>query len=345
MLLNQETMVDKSANIAVILEKLKKTNRRLNSGRELEPVAAPIEAVRLLHEMQAAELMVDSHPHLPHKGLAIYRAIGQDIPDTLLELGRLREETFRTVGEGSGLARDIDQFDAYYDHFWAWDKGKGEITGAYRIGRVDKILRERGPAGIYANTLFNLEDILQSDFKEGTLEAGRSFVRPKFQRGLSLLYIWTALSKFIFNNREYKFLMGPVSISNEFQDSSKHLMVNYLMKHHVHEKSSMVTSKNPPQFDSNLSPEELTSVLEASLNLASLQDFVRMTEGNPKAQIPQLIKLYIELGVRFLAFNKDDDFNSIDGLIWLNIPQMPTKIGQRYFGEEPWATYVAHHGL
>ena len=86
-------------------------------------------------------------------------------------------------------------------------------------------------------------------------------------------------------------------------------------------------------------------MLEASLNLASLQDFVRMTEGNPKAQIPQLIKLYIELGVRFLAFNKDDDFNSIDGLIWLNIPQMPTKIGQRYFGEEPWATYVAHHGL
>jgi len=335
--------MDKNANLAGILEKLQKTNRRLTLGRDLEPVAPAIEPMRLLREMQASEMMVDSHPHLPHKGLAIYRAIGTDIPDTLLELGRLREETFRTVGEGSGLSRDIDQFDAYYDHFWAWDKAKNEITGAYRIGRVDQILRERGPQGLYANTLFHMDDLLKSDFSEGTLEAGRSFVRPEFQRGLSLLYIWTALSNFIAANPSYKILMGPVSISNEFQDSSKHLMVSYLMKNHVHEKSASVTSKNPPQFDSNLSPEELTSVIDSALNLSSLQDFVRMAEGNPKAQIPQLIRLYIELGVRFLAFNKDDEFNTIDGLIWLNIPQMPLKIGQRYFGDEPWAKYTAHH--
>lgn len=336
--------MDKNANLAGILEKLQKTNRRLTVGRPLEPIAPAIETVRLIHEMQVSELMVDSHPHLPNKGLAIFRNIGSQIPDTMLELGRLREETFRTVGEGSGLARDIDQFDAYYDHFWAWDKAKNEITGAYRIGRVDVILGERGAQGIYSNTLFHLEDLLTTDFSRGTLEAGRSFVRPEFQRGLSLLYIWMALARFISTNPEYKILMGPVSISNEFQDSSKHLMVSYLMKHYEHEKSSAVTSKNPPHFDSNLSPEELTSLLDSALNLNSLQDFVRMAEGNPKAQIPQLIKLYIELGVRFLAFNRDDEFNTIDGLIWLNIPKMPTNIGNRYFGEEPWRRYTAHHG-
>lgn len=336
--------MDKNNNLAVILEKLQRANRRLTLGRELEPIANAVEPVRLIREMQASELMVDSHPHLPHKGLAVYRNIGKQIPDTLLELGRLREATFRTVGEGSGLARDIDQFDTYYDHFWAWDKAKNEITGAYRIGRVDQILRERGPQGIYSNTLFHMDDLLQADFKMGTLEAGRSFVRPEFQRGLSLLYIWMALARFISANPEYKILMGPVSISNEFQDSSKHLMVSFLMKHYEHEKSSAVTSKNPPQFDSNLSPEDLTSLLDSALNLNSLQDFVRMAEGNPKAQIPQLIKLYIELGVRFLAFNKDDEFNTIDGLIWLNIPQMPMNIGQRYFGEEAWVKYTSHHG-
>lgn len=335
--------MEKNPNLAGILEKLQRTNRRLSGGRTLEPIAPAVETVRLLREMQSSELMVDSHPHLPNKGLAIYRNSGSAISDTLNELGRLREETFRTVGEGSGLSRDIDQFDAYYDHFWAWDKAKNEITGAYRIGRVDQILKQHGPAGIYSNTLFNLEDLLTNDFRTGTLEAGRSFVRPEFQRGLSLLYIWMALARFIYVNPSYKFLMGPVSISNEFQDSSKHLMVNYLMKNHVHEKSNMVTSKNPPQFETELSPEEITSVIDSALNLSSLQDFVRMAEGNPKAQIPQLIKLYIELGVRFLAFNKDDEFNTIDGLIWLNIPKMPTNIGHRYFGEEPWAKYIAHH--
>lgn len=331
-------------NIAGIIEKLQSVNRRPVDERNMEPVAPAIPTELLIQDMKkSSELMVDTHPDLREKGLAIYRAVGADIPNVLAELGRLREETFRTVGEGTGLSSDTDRFDQYYDHFWAWDKSRLEITGAYRIGRVDRILAEKGPAGIYSNTLFNMENLLNSDFRLGTLEAGRSFIRPEFQRGLSLLYIWTGLARFISANSHYKYLMGPVSISNEFQESSKNLMVNYLMKHYIHEKSSLVSSKNPPTFETNLSPEELTAIIDSSLNLSSLQDFVRMAEGNPKAQIPQLIKLYIELGVRFLAFNKDDDFNSIDGLIWLDIPHVPHNIGLRYFGAEGWAKYRAIH--
>ena len=274
--------------------------------------------------------------------MKIYRALGRDIPNLLLELGRLREVTFRTVGEGSGLERDIDSFDQYYDHFIAWEKGKREITGAYRIGRVDEIIKLHGIAGLYTTTLFQFEPLLKTDFSIGTLEAGRSFVRAEYQRGLSLLFIWMALARFILKHPHYKYLMGPVSISNEFQDNSKHLMVNYLMKNFPHEKSELVTSKNPPKFESNLSPAELTSIVDQALNLQELQEFVRTAEGNPRAQIPQLIKLYLELGVRFLAFNKDEDFNTIDGLIWLDIPCIPEAVGERYFGEG-WAAYCEKH--
>ena len=84
-------------------------------------------------------------------------------------------------------------------------------------------------------------------------------------------------------------------------------------------------------------------MLDSSMNLKELQEFVRHAEGNPRAQIPQLIKLYLELGVRFLAFNKDDEFNSIDGLIWLDIPEIPDAVGIRYFGEEEWRRYLSHH--
>lgn len=337
-------MSDKDSNLAVIMEKLQSVNRRPADARNMQPIAPAVPTELLIRDMKiASELMVDTHPDLLEKGISIYRAVGSDIPNVLTELGRLREETFRTVGEGTGHSSDTDQFDAYYDHFWAWDKSRREITGAYRIGRVDRILATLGPNGIYSNTLFNMENLLNSDFRYGTLEAGRSFIRPEFQRGLSLLYIWTGLARFISTHSHYKYLMGPVSISNEFQESSKHLMVHYLMKHYHHEKADMVSSKNPPTFETNLSPEEITSILDSSLNLASLQDFVRMAEGNPKAQIPQLIKLYIELGVRFLAFNKDDDFNSIDGLIWLDIPKIPHNIGLRYFGPEGWPKYRSTH--
>lgn len=336
-------MTDQSSSLAGILEKLQTRGPRNTVGRTGEPLGDRIPIEKLCAEMAHAELMMDSHPHLEKKGLAIYRAIGHEIPETLLEIGRLREETFRTVGEGSGQARDNDRFDIYYDHFWAWDKARMEITGAYRIGRVDKILAQYGPSGVYSNTLFDMEGLLKSDFRNGTLEAGRSFVRPEFQRGLSLLYIWTGLARFIAAHPQYKYLMGPVSISNEFQENSKSIMVSYLMRHHTHEKAQLVASRNPPHFDSSLSPEDLTSLVNASLSLSSLQDFVRMAEGDPKAQIPQLIKLYLELGVQFLAFNKDADFNTIDGLIWLDIPRMPENIGHRYFGAGTWEAYRQRH--
>ncbi len=326
-----------------ILNKLKSKPVNRRPERPMQPVAPAVPVELLEAELAKIEMLVDSSPDKPDKGTKIYRAIGREIPNLLQELGRLREETFRTVGEGSGLARDIDAFDDYYDHFIAWEKKKREITGAYRIGRVDEILRDRGLTGIYTTTLFQFEGLLKTDFKDGTLEAGRSFVRPEYQRGLSLLFIWMGLARFIMQYPHYKYLMGPVSISNEFADNSKHLMVNYLMKNFPHEKSALVRSKNPPKFESNLSPGELTAIVDAALNLQELQEFVRHAEGDPRAQIPQLIKLYLELGVKFLAFNKDEEFNTIDGLIWLEIPGIPDAVGLRYFGEEGWPKYRSAH--
>lgn len=326
-----------------ILSKLSHKPVHRRPERPMQPVGAPVPLEVLEAEFAKIEMLVDSSPDRPAKGMKIYRARGREIPNILSELGRLREETFRTVGEGSGLERDIDAFDDYYDHFIAWEKNKREITGAYRIGRVDEILREKGAAGLYTTTLFQFEGLLKTDFKDGTLEAGRSFVRPEYQRGLSLLFIWMGLAKFIAANPHYKYLMGPVSISNEFADNSKHLMVNYLMKKFPHEKSDLVRSKNPPKFESNLSPSELTAVVDAALNLQELQEFVRHAEGDPRAQIPQLIKLYIELGVKFLAFNRDEEFNTIDGLIWLDIPSLPEAVGVRYFGEAGWPVYRDMH--
>ncbi|MGE0529480.1 MAG: GNAT family N-acetyltransferase, partial [Bdellovibrionales bacterium] len=313
-----------------LLAKLRAPTLHPKPQRPLRPLAEPIAKEELISDFGKCELVVDTSPEREEKGMAVYRARGTEIPKLMLEIGRLREETFRTVGEGSGLERDLDAFDPYYDHFIGWDKGKREITGAYRVGRVDEILSTYGPDGLYTNTLFEFKNLLATDFKEGTLEAGRSFVRAEYQRGPTLLVIWMAFGRFIAQSPQYKYMIGPVSISNEFQEASKHLMVSFLMKHFEHEKAKLVRSKNPPTFDTNLTPEELTELVDASLDLSGLQEFVRHAEGNPRAQIPQLIKLYLELGVRFLAFSKDSEFNTIDGLIWLDVRRIPHAIGLRY---------------
>jgi putative hemolysin len=337
-------MKDKTGQVEEeILNKLREPRQQNAPPRAMQPLGEPIARDLLVRDLNNCELMLDTAEDRPDKGLCVYRGIGAEIPNLLLELGRLREETFRTVGEGSGLARDNDSFDAYYDQFIGWDKAKQEITGAYRIGRIDRILKERGPAGVYTGTLFHLENLFATDFSEGTLEAGRSFVRPEYQRGATLLVIWMSLGRFIAAHPEYRYLMGPVSISSEFKENSKHLMVRYLMKYHPHEKADLARPRNPPVFDSNLSPEDLTALVDAALDFKSLQEFVRQAEGNPRAQIPQLIKLYLELGVRFLAFNQDDDFNSVDGLIWLDIPSIPPEILVKYMGEDGLKTYTAFH--
>lgn len=328
-----------------LLEKLKSHSKTAPVGRNLKPIAEPAPAALLQSDLAKMELMVELKPDDPNKGIRVYRAKGKDIPNVLLELGRLRELTFRTVGEGTGLERDIDRFDEFYDHYVAWDKATKEIAGAYRIGRVDEILKSHGSNGIYSNTLFDMTALLERDFSTGTLEAGRSFVRPEYQKSLALMAIWMAFGRFLSENPHYKFLMGPVSISNEFQDRSKHLMVSYLMEKHPHEKSNLVTPRNPPVFSEAIAPDELTMILNQSMDLRELSKFVQQVEGNAGAKIPQLIKLYLDLGVRFLAFNKDDDFNTIDGLIWLDIPAVPPRIQDRYFGAEGAKKYRAYYNI
>ena len=337
----------KSELQSLIIEKLKANRKRsiqAPSDRELAPLIEPISMSQIETDLGKCDVLYDSSPDKPEKGLKVFCAEGAKIPQLLLELGRLREETFRSVGEGSGLSHDNDAFDEYYLQLVCWDKKLKKITGAYRLGQVDKILNEHGPAAVYTNSLFDLENLLNTDFKTGTLEAGRSFVRLEYQRGPTLFAIWIGIARFIMKNPHYKNLMGPVSISNEFQEDSKHLMVEFLMQKFPHAKSGMVKSKNPPQFKSHLTPEELTAIVDQSLDLGALQEFVRLVEDNPKVQIPQLIKLYLDLGVRFLAFYKDESFNSIDGLIWTDITELPVAVLERYMGTEGAKAYLGKYG-
>src|SRR3546814_5915719 len=94
------------------------------------------------------------------------------------EIGRLRELTFRKVGEGTGLKRDLDRYDAWYSHIVLWDCAAMEIVGAYRLGETQKNIAQHGIDGLYSNTLFVFTRAAQ-DMLEQSVELGRSFVHPR----------------------------------------------------------------------------------------------------------------------------------------------------------------------
>ena len=162
----------------------------------------------------------------------VLHAQAHQIPNLLSEIGRLREITFRTIGEGTGKPLDLDRFDLYYTHLVVWNNAKKHVVGAYRLGRVNSILNRFGKDGLYTSTLFEYNDSLLQHICNG-IELGRSFVRNEYQKLYTpLLLLWKGIARFVAFNPYYSTLFGPVSISNNYSAISKQFMVCYLSANH-----------------------------------------------------------------------------------------------------------------
>src|SRR6266478_9732446 len=195
-----------------------------------EPIAAEVPSQFVINDIAAlpAERRV-----VENAEFAVYAARASELPHLLDELGRLREITFRTAGEGTGRSADLDRFDAYYWHLLLWNKEKQELAGAYRAGDTDEIIRDHGIKGLYTNTVFRYDE--QLFLKIGSaLELGRSFVRPEYQRQYApLLLLWKGIARFVAAHPETPVLFGAVSISNEYSRLSREMIMSYFEQRKV----------------------------------------------------------------------------------------------------------------
>lgn len=177
-----------------------------------------------------AQNINDLHPEcklFENGEYSAYAVRAAEIPDVLDEIGRLREITFRRVGEGSGKSSDVDRFDSEYRHLFLWNQQTREVVGAYRMGLVDRIVSRNGIQGLYTHTLFRFGKAFLNKVSPG-IELGRSFVRHEYQKKAhSLYYLWRGIGVFIGRNPKYRYLFGPVSISNEYTRTSRELIVGY----------------------------------------------------------------------------------------------------------------------
>lgn len=275
--------------------------------------------------------------------LSVYSAHSHEIPDTLKEIGRLREATFRAVGEGTGQDIDLDKYDRYYEHLFLWDEERQCIAGAYRLGRADVILREYGPKGLYTNTLFKYEKPFLAHL-ESAVEMGRSFITRDYQRNLaSLPLLWKGIAHWMVRHPGYKKLFGPVSISQDYDALSRKMMVEFLQGNCLHEDlASFVKPRNPFRY---LRTRRLMREF-ISANLRDVDDcsaLISSLETDGKG-IPILLKHYLRLNGTILSFNVDKDFSSvIDGLILVDLTETDPRLLTKYMGEENCRTYLARH--
>jgi putative hemolysin len=274
--------------------------------------------------------------------LVVYHAKSSQIPHLLQEIGRLREITFRAVGEGSGKAIDLDEFDAYYTHLFIWNRTKGELVGAYRLGQTDEIVRKHGVRGLYTATLFDFDPLLFAQFGP-SLEMGRSFVRAEYQKGyLPLLMLWKGIGHFVVKHPRYRNLFGPVSITNEYQSLSKQLMVKFLKLHATDADAGRYVHPRTPFVDLPVRDWTLAAG-QAVRGIDDVNTLVGDLEPDGKG-VPILLKQYLKLGGRLLGFNIDPDFsNVLDGLIMVDLATAEPRSLARYMGEAGLAKFRALH--
>jgi putative hemolysin len=273
----------------------------------------------------------------------VFLAGHRDIPSLLIEIGRLREQTFRDAHEGTGQPCDLDEFDQHYLHLFLWNAAESEVVGSYRLARVDEILLRKGGRGLYTSTLFK--------FKPGflermgpALELGRSFVRREYQgQAAPLALLWRGIGEYLVRNPECKTLFGPVSISRAYAGLSRRLMVEFLSKlRGDHELGPLVKPRNPPRDRlTRLERDVLAALVRDTEDVSSL---VSDIETDRKG-IPVLLRHYLRLGASLLSFNLDQSFgNCIDGLIIVDLRAADPKLLRRYMGEagyQHWASVPA----
>ncbi len=266
------------------------------------------------------------------------------IPCLLTEICRLREKTFRAVGEGTGKALDRDQYDATYVHLFIWNKETHEVVGAYRLGKTDELTHKQGLQGLYTSTLFQY----RSGFLERmgpALELGRSFIRPEYQKSYTpLLLLWKGIAQFLVMHPQYKTLFGPVSITREYQPLSKQLMVEYLTTNRYQSDLAELVQPKKPFRSKGLRKWDIDGIVrmlkEDSDNCSDLISYI---EDDGKG-IPVLLKQYLKLGGRIIGFNVDPAFGHVlDGLIMVDLMQTDLKIRERYFGKEGALKFTKYH--
>ncbi|MEN2402030.1 lysophospholipid acyltransferase family protein [Flavobacterium sp. MC2016-06] len=260
---------------------------------------------------------------LQSKNYEVFFATAKSIPNVLHEIGRLREITFREVGEGTNESIDIDEYDQYYHHMFLWDDETKKIAGAYRMGLGAEIYPKYGLEGFYLTELFRFEPELH-DMMHKSIEMGRAFIIKEYQqKPMPLFLLWKGIIHTTLRYPEHKYLLGGVSISNQFSDFSKSLMIEFMKSNYydpyiaqyIHPKKAYKVKLKDADKDFIFD--------EAESDLNKFDKIIDELEpGN--LRLPVLIKKYIKQNARVVAFNVDPLFNNaIDGLMYIRIADIP----------------------
>jgi putative hemolysin len=252
--------------------------------------------------------------------------------NVMQEISRLRELTFRKVGEGTGKKADMDKYDKYYKHIVLWDDDNLNIVGSYRLGLGKEIMEEKGITGFYNSEQFLFYKNFFEIAMEG-MELGRSFIQQKYWRSAALDYLWQGIGAFLNKYPSIRYLFGAVSISNSYSDYAKKLIISYYLKWYNFGRE-LALAKNKMNI-SRSDEEEISQILNTNNHTKDFR-ILKTTLMNLGFTVPVLYRRYTNISefgaTEFLDFNIDKAFNNaVDGFILVDLSMIKEEKKERYY--------------
>jgi hypothetical protein len=238
----------------------------------------------------------------------IYIITHHNSPNTMKEIGRLREVTFRHAGGGTGLACDIDEFDTGphpYQQLLVWNPEDEEIVGAYRFILCRDAEYKNGKVLLATTELFNFSPEFYEHYLPYTIELGRSFIQPQYQpseqfrKGLfSLDNLWDGLGAIVVDNPDMKYYYGKVTMYTDFNVAARDYILSFL-KYYFPDRNHLVTPIHGIEIKTDVS--DFLKEIEGKdykAGHAILNKHVRALGEN----IPPLVNAYSNLSSTMLSF-------------------------------------------
>lgn len=305
------------------------------------PIIEPVPKEELVAELAT---LPPERLLLSSQSYRVYFAKAGEVPGMMTEIARVREVTFRAAHEGTGRSLDRDAFDEYYTHLFVWDTEDEALVGAYRLGPTDEILPRFGRKGLYSSTLFRFPSGFPDDLGP-SIELGRSFVSLAYQKGYQpLQLLWKGIGAYVVRHPQVRYLFGPVSISCAYQPESRELMASVLSAHL--RAVGIIRRAVRPRKPLAVTPgnrEILRDITRGLDNVSALSGLIGCLEPDHKG-IPVLLRQYLKLGAKMLAFNRDPAFNdALDGLGLVDLPRANRKVLAKYLPADGLDAYIARH--
>lgn len=294
-------------------------NYRLKPETKPAEIIPPVANDLIQSEVEA---LLNYYLLFKSKNFCVLCAPSVEMPNIMTEIGRLREVTFRDVGEGTNRKMDVDEFDLYYNQLFIWDEEAKTIVGAYRVGKGKEVLDRYGKKGFYIQSLFKIDNGFIPILAQ-SIELGRSFIVKEYQKKpLPLFLLWKGILYFLIKNPEYRYLIGPVSISSHFSNYSKGVIINFMKANYYdNEFARFITPRN--NFRVAVSMNDTEVLFEKNNDINKLDKFIQEIEPED-FRMPILLKKYIKLNGKIIGFNVDPKFNhALDGLLILDLFQVP----------------------